>query len=45
MVMEIVQEALMDWVDRLTRRALLRWALLAVVFGFGCWLAYLEWLA
>ncbi len=42
--MEIVLGALMDWLDRrLTRRALLKWVLLAVVFGFGCWLAYLEW--
>lgn len=45
-VMEVVLGALMDWLDRrLARRALLKWALLAVVFGFGCWLAYLEWSA
>ncbi|MBM1859114.1 hypothetical protein JQW73_22265 [Sulfitobacter pseudonitzschiae] len=43
-VMEIVLGALMDWLDRrLARRALLKWVLLAVVFGVGCWLAYLEW--
>tara|TARA_R110002033_G_scaffold3530_7_gene19591 strand:- start:4145 stop:4333 length:189 start_codon:yes stop_codon:yes gene_type:complete len=43
-VMEIVLEALMDWLNRrLARRALLKWVLLAVVFGCGWWLAYMEW--
>jgi len=44
--MEIVLDSLTEWIEkRFKKRPILKCFLVFLVFSFGCWLAYVEWVA